>query len=256
MRLTLASNRKYYLFDGFTGSGLVFGFSTRLSGNTSLFYGDTHDALENRKQLLKELDIDHRSLVCAKQAHTNRVSYIQENDAGRGALSSADAVNDTDSFITDKINVPLSIFTADCLSIFLYDSKRHAIGLAHAGWRSSKSNIAAKTVQLMSQEFDSKAEDLYIGFGPAIRECCYEVGKEVVDSFGDAYLRERLGRYYLDLAGINKKELLAQGVQEKNIFDTGICTSCRSREFFSYRKEGSACGRLVSIAMLRQPQPK
>jgi len=243
--------KQYYLFENFPDLNLLCAFTTRISGNMSLSYGDTANTLENRKNFLVSLGIDYQNLVCAKQVHGSLARYIQEIDKGQGALSYDNAISDTDALITDKKNVPLSIFTADCLSVFLYDPKTPGIGLVHAGWRSSKENAAAKAVQLMQEKFNAKAEDLYAGFGPAIRDCCFEAEGEFADFFALEYLIKRDGRYYLDLAGINKKQLLAQGVKDKNIFDSKICTACRNEEFFSYRKEGIGCGRMMSIMMLR-----
>ena len=251
LRPTPVKNRKYYLFRNFPKLDLLCAFSTRILGNMSLFYGDTHDALENRKNFLKGLDIDYRDLVCTKQVHGSAARYIQDKDTGKGALSYDNAISDIDALITDKKNVPLSIFTADCLSVFLYDSKTPGIGLVHAGWRSSKENITRKTVKLMQEKFNTKVEDLYAGFGPAIRDCCYEVGGEVTDFSPPEYLIKRDKRYYLDLVGINKKQLLGLGVKDKNIYDSKICTVCRGEEFFSYRKEGSSCSRMMSVMMLR-----
>ncbi len=243
--------KQYYLFENFPNLNLFSAFSMRISGNMSLSYGDTANALENRKNFLEGLGIDYRDLVCTKQAHGSSVKYIREADKGKGALSYDNAIFDTDALITDKKNVPLSIFTADCLPVFLYDSKTPGIGLVHAGWRGSQENITVKAVKLMQEKFNTKLEDLYASFGPAIRDCCYEVGKEFAEYFSSECLINRDGRYYLDLAGINKKQLLAGGVQDKNIFDSKICTSCRSEDFFSYRKEGSGCGRMMSVMMLR-----
>ena len=248
---TPVKNRKYYLFRNFPNLNLLSAFSTRILGNMSLFYGDTRDALENRKNFLKGLDIDYRDLVCTKQVHGSVARYIQDKDTGKGALSYDNAISDTDALITNKKNVPLSIFSADCLSVFLYDSKTHSIGLVHAGWRSSKGNILGETVKLMQEKFNTKVEDLYVTFSPAIRDCCYEVGGDFADFFSPEYLIKRDKRYYLDLVGINKKQLLGLGAKDKNIFDSKICTACRNEEFFSYRKEGSSCGRMMSIMMLR-----
>lgn len=243
--------KQYYLFENFPNLDLLCAFSTRISGNMSLFYGDTGNTLENRKNFLVSLGIDYQNLVCAKQAHGSMVRYIQEIDSGKGALSYDSAIADTDALITDKKNLPLSIFTADCLSVFLYDSKTPSIGLVHAGWRSSKENVTVKAVRLMQEKFNTEVEDLYAGFGPAIRDCCYEVEGEFTDFFAPEYLIKKDSRYYLDLIGINKKQLLVQGLKDKNIFDSKICTACRSEEFFSYRKEGIGCGRMMSIMMLR-----
>jgi len=244
-------NKQYSLFDGLFDANLISAFSMRLSGNMSLFYGDAGNVLGNRKVFLGELNIDYHRLVCAKQVHGSIARYICETDTGKGALLYENSISDSDALLTDKKNVPLAIFTADCLPVFVYDAKNQAIALVHAGWRSSKKNILAETIKLMQERFNSVSADLYAALGPAIRSCCYEVGPEFTGSFTAAYLPKRNGRYYLDLTGINKKQLLDSGVKDKNIFDPGICTFCRSEEFFSYRKEGPSAGRIMSVMMLK-----
>jgi len=244
-----ARNREYYLFEGFPDLNLVCGFTTRILGNMSLDYGNTQGALENRKNFLNNLGIDYHDLVCAKQVHADKARYVREYDKGKGAIFSDSSISDTDAFITDEKNLPLAIFTADCLPIFLYDSKTSSIGLVHGGWRGTKDNIVSKAVGLMKEKFNTQPRDLYIGFGPSIRSCCYEVGREFSGFFPHGVI-ERNNRYYLDLAQINKKQLLELGVKEVNIFDSGVCTSCRNENFFSYRKEGNNCGRMMSVIML------
>jgi len=225
-------------------------FSTRTFGNMSLFYAETNESLSNRKNFLEGLGIDYRDLVCAKQVHGSCIIRVKEEDRGKGALSYDNSIPDTDALVTKERGLPLAVFTADCLSIFLYDSKTPAIGLVHAGWRSTKENITSKTIQLMQESFNTQAWRLHIGFGPAIRQCCYEVGKDF-PSFSSEGLIKRNDRYYLDLVGINKNEALDSGVIEENIIDLGLCTSCSNEDFFSYRREGEVCGRMISVIMLR-----
>lgn len=232
-------------------SDIVCAFSNRHSQNLSLAYGDTTNSLDNRKVFLGLLGIDYRDLVCAKQVHGAHVEYVVEKDRGRGALRDLDAVADTDAFITDKKNVPLAIFTADCLSVFLYEPKQKVIGLVHAGWRSTKEEILLKTIKLMQENFGINTESLLVGFGPAIRICCYKVGKEFDALFIDGII-EKDGQRYLDLARINLGQLQSIGVAKNNIFDSQICTHCETKDFFSYRKEGSSCGRIMSVIMLKE----
>jgi len=229
---------------------LVCAASVRGQGNMSLFYGDTRDSLKNREAFLKELGIDYRDLACARQVHQASARYIQDKDKGRGALSEKDAFCDTDALVTDKKNLALAIFTADCLSVFLYDPKRPAVGLAHAGWRGTKDNIAAKAIKLMQRQFNTPAQDLHVAFGPAIRSCCYQVSGDFAGIFPDGIIN-RDNHYYLDLAGINRKQVLAAGVKEENLFDSRDCTFCQNSNFFSYRKEGADCGRMMSVIMLK-----
>lgn len=228
---------------------LLWAVSSRQHGNMSLSYGATQNSTTHRQVFLKELGIDYCALTCAEQIHGSGVRYVQDADRGCGALDYHTALAQTDALVTDQANLPLAIFTADCLSLFLYDPKLPAVGLVHAGWRSTRQNIAVKTLKLMQEKFGTAAEDLQVKLGPCIRECCYQVGEEFGNYF-DLGLVKREDNYYLDLAGINQQQLVSQGVKAENITDSKACTFCQNDRFFSYRKEGISCGRMMSVAML------
>lgn len=238
------------LFKGLSGDSVVAAFSSRNDGNMSLFHGEIKNSLANRKEFLGKLGVDYRDLVCAKQSHANSVELIREADKGRGALSYENSLEDTDAFITDLKNTPLAIFTADCLSVFLYDPGKPAVGIVHAGWRSSRRNITAKAIRLMQKKFNTRTEDLYVSFGPAIRSCCYKVGRELKSYFPHSTL-EKDGRYYLDLVKENQQQVLQTGLSRERMFDCAICTACGNSGFFSWRREGPSCGRLISVIMLK-----
>lgn len=225
-------------------------FSARQHRNMSLCYGDTSRALFNRRDFLSRVGIDHRHLVCAKQAHSSRVCPAGEEDRGKGALNYANALCGVDGLVTDIRDLPLAIFTADCLSVFLYDPRGPAIGLVHAGWRGTKARITTQAIELMRERFSSKPRNLKLSFGPSIRGCCYEVDGDFKGLFQKGLIR-RGRRLFLDLPALNRREALDAGVARKNILDPGVCTSCRNSEFFSYRREGASCGRMLSVIMLR-----
>lgn len=243
-------NETSFLFADPFSLNLSCGFSRRCHNNMSLCYGDTKDSLKSRSDFLLSLGVDYQDLVCTKQVHGSNIRYATQQDKGKGAVSFANALDDTDALVTDIRNLPLAIFSADCLVIFLYDSAKPAVGLVHAGWRGAKENIIGKALEVMKEKFGTKVSNVYAGFGPAIRNCCYEVSQEFSTVF-PSFVIARESRFYLDLAGINKKQLLDSGVLEANIFDTGFCTSCHPEEFFSYRREGKASGRIISVAMLK-----
>lgn len=208
------------------------------------------DALISRENFLSGIGIDFRNLVCAKQMHGDKVLVVEKSDMGKGAQSYDTAIADTDAFITNVRNLPLAVLTADCLSVFLYDSQNLVVGIAHAGWKGTLRKITANTLDLMRSKFGTNPLYVYVGFGPAIRECCYEVGEEFKGCFKKG-VTQRSGSCYLDLAAINRDQLLDFGVRKENIEDPKICTSCRKAEFFSYRKEAGACGRIMSVIMLK-----
>jgi polyphenol oxidase len=229
--------------------GLVASFSLRAQGNMSLCYGDTALSLDSRKVFLDSLGIDYRDLTGAKQVHSNRVVRVENKDKGKGALSYESAIEDTDALITAEKNLPLAILTADCLSVFLYDPEIPAVGLVHAGWRSSQLGISATAVGSMREHFHSNPLNLRAGFGPSMRQCCFEAGEEFAQIFPEDVARKG-ARLYVDLAGANKRQLLKAGLKEKNIFDPEVCTFCRDGEFFSFRREKESSGRMLSVIML------
>ena len=155
---------------------------------------------------------------------------------------------DADAYITNEKNLPIAIRTADCVPVFIFDPSHHAIGLAHAGWKGTYKEIAAKTVQKMQKKYGSKASSLKIVLGPSIRECCYQVGEEFLDYF-PSHINERDGHLYADVVGANRDQLLKAGVQQENIVDSGICTCC-NKNYFSFRRDGEKSGRMISLMML------
>jgi len=229
---------------------LVCAFSNRHQQNMSLAYGDISQALPSRKCFLEPLGIDYRCLVAAEQTHGCGIACVRAADKGRGALIYDTAFKSTDAFITAEPFVPVSIFTADCLSVFIYDTKTHVLGLVHAGWKGTAAGIVAKAVLKMQREFNAEPKNMAVGLGPAIRKCCYQVGGEFNEFFTlGVYKAEN--SYYLDLIEINVSQLLESGIDRGRITDSGICTACQAEDFFSYRKEGTFCGRSMSVMMLR-----
>ncbi|MFA6216523.1 MAG: peptidoglycan editing factor PgeF [Candidatus Omnitrophota bacterium] len=242
---------EYDLFSDLLRGELVCGFSNRSHRNMSFVYGNGREkACLNRNEFLIRLGIDYQSLVATKQVHASRIRYVDSWDKGSGALSYQTSVMDTDALITDYRNVPLAILSADCQVVFLYDPCASAIGLVHSGWRGTQERIVVQTVQAMKEKFNTRPQDLYAGLGPSIRACCYEVGVEFKDSFPDDII-EKGSRYYLDLAEINRRQLVRSGLRDINIFDNGSCTSCQNDRYFSYRREGASCGRMMAVLMLK-----
>ncbi len=231
-------------------AGVVTVFSRRGDGSMSLNCVAWQEALNNRRKFLSVLGINYRDLVCTKQVHGKKVINVGQKDKGSGALTYARAFEDADGFVTAEKNLPLAIFTADCLSIFLYDPRKPAIGLLHAGWRGTEQNIAQAGVSELVKNFGSHPDDLRVGFGPGIRVCCFEVEENFKTNF-EFGLIKRDGHTFMDLALVNSKQLLDCGVKKENIFDPEYCTFSQSDEFFSFRKEGVKAGRLISVAMLK-----
>ena len=260
---------------------LVHGFSTRTGGvsgltdekilNLSFTESDARENVEeNRRRLQHAMGADKFALVAMKQFHSDAIHLFR---AAPAQASSGDAS------ATSQPGLLLAVQTADCVPILLVDAKHRAVAAIHAGWRGTLARITEKTVGRMQLEFSTRSQDLLAAIGPSIGPCCYEVGAEFVPKFtaqfADAseYFDEpRSGEepnplqwlnmappghqpppkpVHLDLRKANRSQLLAAGLREQNIFDSNLCTGCRTDLFFSYRKEGPRSGRLLSVVGIR-----
>ena len=195
-----------------------------------------------RAYLRKYCGKDIAQVFWRKQIHGDDILLV------KGTAASVKGCPEADAYITDEKNLPIAIRTADCVPIFIYDPKLRVIGLAHAGWRGTYKTIAAKTARKMMEKFSSRAEDLKVVLGPSIRECCYKVGEEFRHYF-PSRVRDRDGYLYADVVGANYDQLLEAGVHKENIFDCKICTCC-NKNYFSFRREASNPGRMISLMML------
>jgi copper oxidase (laccase) domain-containing protein len=91
--------------------------------------------------------------------------------------------------------------------------------------------------------------------GPCIQQCCYEVGEEVCDACAvneDPQLCRPSGnRYFLDLVGLNERQLRDAGLAAHQIASVGRCTRDEAEVFYSYRRQGAKAGRQISWIMIR-----
>ncbi len=201
-------------------------------------------SLKQKKYLSCASGIKISLLPNIKQIHGRRIIVVKKPSCfGPRQPMKADGM------MTKKTGIPLTVRTADCLSIFMFDPKKNAIALVHAGWRGSHSHIAGRAVVLMKKHFGTHPKDLKIAFGPSICGCCYEVGAEFKKFFPKETVLKG-GKYFFDLALANKRQLVKAGVNPKNIFDPNICTFC-NKQYFSHRREGAQAGRMISFMMLK-----
>jgi hypothetical protein len=220
---------------------------------------DPINILENRKRIFGELGLDPDSFTAAQQVHGDTVARVTQRERGRGARRYDDAIPATDALITDVPGVPIGVFTADCVPIFLYDPERSAVGIVHAGWRSSVLGIVAKAVAEMKKELGADPARTWAAFGPCIGPCCYEVGADVYERFstrfdyGHSLFRETgNGKWHLDLWLANRRQLIDSGIRDERIINPEICSVCNSHQYFSARRHGPRAGRTLSVIAIKE----
>ncbi len=209
------------------------------------------DILYNRKTIQDRFSNIH--FIVANQTHSSNITIISTKKS-IGWESDSEAIRDCDALITNQKGVMLTILTADCVPILLFDTRLKIASAIHAGWRGTKEKITIKTIKKMRDEFGSNPKDIIAGVAPSIGRCCYEVDWSVAQHFSNYKnpFDKRGDKYMLDLPLINYQQLLNSGLSRENIELSHICTSCKVDSFFSYRKENGCSGRFMSMIGIRE----
>jgi YfiH family protein len=257
---------KYITFPSFENyNDIIHCFTTRKGGvssgafesmNVGFSTGDSDANVKRNIEIMAErLGINVYDIVETNQTHTNTVKYVTEQHKGR--VFGETTFKDVDGIYTDKKNLALMSFHADCTPVFFYDPIKKVIALAHAGWRGTLLNIVGIMVRALVNDFNSDPKDIKIAIGPSLGSCCFEVDKDVADMFLDEnkefikYMEIKEPKYHFNLWEINKYLLMKEGIKEENIEISGICTKCNNDMFFSHRGQGGKRGLLSGILMMK-----
>ena len=225
------------------------------SFNANAYCGDDAYAVRmNRELFCRAMGLEPARLVMPHQVHGVEVRRVDEaffrlpEEGRKSVLEGVDAV------MTDLPCVCVSVSTADCIPILIYDVRHHAVAAVHAGWRGTVLRIAELTLQRMVDEFGCDPRQVWATIGPSISPSAFEVGEEVVDAFHDAgFDLSRLllrdpdsGKGHIDLWEANRMSLTGAGLDGDHIELAGICTYERFSDYFSARRLGIQSGRFLS----------
>jgi hypothetical protein len=235
--------------------GFLAAFSERTGGKSSgpyrslnLSFGVDDEAdhvRENRAAVAGELGT--ASWTLPEQVHGARAVRVGAKRAGLGFEEDSSRVSGADALFTKSAGLPLAVLTADCMPIVMGSATDGMVATVHVGWRGLADGLLP---EVMAQFPDPST--VRAAIGPAIGPCHYEVGEDVALAVSagletGAVTDRRAGRLYLDLVGTARRELRALGI--RNVEDTGLCTACESKRFFSHRRDDGITGRQAGIGM-------
>ena len=201
-------------------------------------------------------------VVQPHQVHGCVIREVTDPDTTREDLEGVDAL------VTNVPGVAISVRTADCIPVLLYDPVHKAVAAVHDGWRGTVMRLSQKVIAFMHERYGTSASELKAVIGPGIGPESFQVGQEVADAFFDAgfpmadILSDRgdkcptaddpmAGGLHIDLWRANQWLLQEAGVQSVNIQVAGICTYKNNDRFFSARREGTKCGRIINCIKLQ-----
>lgn len=249
-----------------THSGIVHGLTGRVPGmgraDGNIGYSaprDAADAWLMRQQWCAALGVAPESLVTVRQVHGVAVAIARQSDAGRGACPGSEPLGYADAIITNEPGVTLMTLHADCLPVLLFDPEHRAVASIHAGWRGTVGNVVGNAVAAMQDAFGTHPDRLIAFLGSAIRQCCYEVGDEVVRAWqelaGPSWRKAaciRNGRWYFDVVLANQWILEQCGLHRDQIEISAVCTRCCGDRWFSHRGQGADTGRFAAMIALTE----
>lgn len=214
-----------------------------VSNNIFLHFGTAHEQISD---MISKFGLI--SLLILDQVHGNDGYVITQDNMYMPFKSEVG-----DYLITNQRNIGLGVLTADCLPIIFVDNITGAIGIAHAGWRGSVKNIALITLERMQQQCGTKIADVSVFFGPCAKVCCYEVQPDFRNNFTDdnAFFIQRGRQLFFDLPLLNANLLYAIGLPKTAMNEQYNCCTICNDDYFSFRRQGEAAGRNVSVVWIR-----
>ena len=185
--------------------------------------------------------------------HGNKVEAVtKEMLAGKSYIE----IPETDGLITDIPNVVLTTTHADCIPLFVYDSRRKVIGIAHAGWKGTSNGIAYELASAMINNYGCDAANITAYIGPGICKKHFEFGKDYAAECFTAKndwmqnfildTAEDQDKVKIDLKGINEHFFNLAGVTKVEI--SSDCTYLDER-YYSYRRAKDAERMLAYIVL-------
>lgn len=228
--------------------------------NFSFKFQEPEKTLNSFKKVAKEFNFNLENICRPVQTHSNNVQIVL-NEKGLNIP----LFENTDALITNQIDTPLAITTADCIPIIIYDKEKKVIANVHSGWKGTLNEIIINTITKMKDKFNCNYNDLLFFFGPSICNACFEVEEEVKNMFYEKFshlnnineiiktgrIFNSIQKYNIDTILLNKTLLLNLKIPKENMYFANICTCCNKDYIHSYRaREKDTFGLGVTIVTL------
>ncbi len=226
----------------------VIALTTTVSlGNTAFQIGnDSIDVKNNRKKILKELNIDSKHLIYVHQSHSDVIKKVTLDDLGRGEVCFETGV-EADALYTNLSNIALGIFHADCVPIFFYDTINGIIGIIHAGYIGTLKEICKKSINYVLAKESLDIKNFKFVIGPSLGKEFYNIDEDDVITIKKLGYEKALENKKVDVKLINIMQILSLGAKMDQISVSTLDTGEDDNLFLAYKN--NPIGRMSSIIM-------
>lgn len=216
------------------------------------FFSSKQLGFDQVNKLAKAINSSPIHTIIPQQTHSDNIVVVSNENFHKTHY-------DTDALITNEKGMLITIKTADCVPILLFDPIENAIAAIHAGWRGTSKNITGKTVRQLVHNYGCKPENIIACIGPCIGKNNYEVGNEVINQFNLLQIEKSqiisvvgsAKKTKLDLRKTNMLLLLNEGLKLENIEVSDYCTYEQRDYFYSARRDGAQTGRMLNCIVLK-----
>ncbi len=204
--------------------------------NVGASVGDDPAAVAGNRAMIAG-QLDALDLAFVRQVHGRDVARLT---APAAHPPEADAV------VTDVVDLPVAVQTADCVPILLADLTGGQVAAVHAGWRGVVCDVVGAALDEMAA-----TGPVHAWIGPAICPGCYEVSDEVraevAAAAPEAYAQTRAGTPAVDVRAGVAGQLMRRGIRAEMV---GGCTF-ESEDLYSFRRD-AVTGRQAAVIVLRE----
>jgi polyphenol oxidase len=236
-------------------------FFNRLGGKSIGIYKSLNCGIgssDKKKNILKNLTIvkkkiktKSKKILLPNQIHSNKFFYIDKKSKINKDRFKGDAL------ITNKLDTPIGVLTADCAPILLFDKKNHMIAVIHAGWKGAYKGIVKKVLKFMIKK-GCFSINITAVIGPCISFKNYEVKKDFIKKFIKKekkikiFLSKIKNKNYFNLSKYLAYQLKNLGIKKIDVINKD--TFNIKNNFFSARRSKrrneNDYGRNISVIML------
>ncbi len=172
----------------------------------------------------------------------------------RGTKTDTYRMIDAEVLITQEKGLALMLLTADCLPTTLFDPVTQTLALAHFSRQTIADGLPAKLITYLNTHLNVHTEHLEVYVGPYIHKdsYCFPLPQPELPTPIAAFAGKTDKKIYIDLPAAHNAQLIATGVQEKNI-SYSLIDTVASRDHFSHyqsKNENAPQGRIATIAKL------
>ncbi|MCL5435657.1 MAG: polyphenol oxidase family protein, partial [Patescibacteria group bacterium] len=108
---------------------------------------------QNRRKFLSKIGLADAYVAIAVSNHKANVAAVGVSERGQ-------RLDDVDGLVSNEPGMFLALTVADCVPVYLFDPRKDAWGMAHAGWRGIAAGIIPAAVRSMQKNFQSRPADI------------------------------------------------------------------------------------------------